>query len=439
MVLQERAGLAALGIDVGERIAVLQTFGLAMAPRDVATSIYAWVGAAYRASVHGATYPPSSNFTTMRVLNDNGSYGTAYAFCSPTGNDGTGVTSAAAGTAQATPYLTVAAAAAGIKTINNSTYSRNNTSGGIIRLEVGTFTHANFSASTSGEMPLVIEAANPANKATTIYQDPAAIITTTVPENLKFKDIKIKRQSSGNAVFFDCANLTTSRLFFENCTMDNSGFAAQTYQFYMYSVAFVSIINCDGDDLGFAIANDGKKQLNVIGSSHSLGAFTYNVAGCKSLECYLIDSGFGTGNRELSIGRFIGFSFLGGNGGEVVNHSATIGDRGLTLVGNVIEARGGPITPAVIIAALTQNGKNVVLQLNSIVGQRTLFGYNDGGLSDKAGSYRFNVCHVYACKGDVFSSNGAYVGNWPVMHHVGYRSNAYIQGDTQNNGFGAGQ
>ena len=398
--------------------------------------VYPWIGAAYQLSLNGATYP-SSNATTLRVLNDS-AYGTAYAYVDPAGNDGTGVTSATPATAAALPYLTVAAAAAGIKAFNNTNYSRNNTAGGIIRLNAGTFTHSSFSASTSGAIPLVIEATNPANKATTFYQDSGSVIFASIPDNVKFKDITIKRQAVGNAVFFDCANLNTSRLFFENCTMDNSGLAPQAYQFYMYSVAFVTLLNCGGDDLGFAIANDGKKQLNVIGSTHSLGAFTYNVAACKSLNVALRSGLFGSGNRELSKGRFIGFSFLGVANDTGISHDDTIGPEGFVLVGCVLESRAG--TSAVMqLSSSSAGAENLILQSNTTVGERVLIAYSEVSAALKSGAQRFCVYNTFNSKGDVFAANGSYVGNWSWLHKAGHRSNAFLRGDDFGDTFGVGQ
>ena len=154
--------------------------------------IYPWVGTSFQASVSGATYP-SINFTVLKFLNDRtGAYGEAYAYVdAAAGNNGTAVVSATPATAAALPYLTVSAAAAAIKTFNTTTYARNNTSGGTIRLVAGTeHVHAPFQVSNTGPMPLVIEAANPALKSTTVYKDNGTGAANSTPFLLKLKDIR---------------------------------------------------------------------------------------------------------------------------------------------------------------------------------------------------------------------------------------------------------
>lgn len=404
--------------------------------------IYPWVGAMYKASVNGAAYP-SINFTTMRVLNDNGSYGTAYAYVDATlGNNGTAVTSATAATAAALPYATVAAAASAIQTFNNANYSRNNTAGGIIRLVAGTYTHASFSAAVSGPIPLVIEAANPANKATTIYQDAGAHVFNGIPQAVKFKDLTIRRNSASNFVFLDASSGgTQTRLILENCTNDDGGFGAGTYGGYIDEVSFVWVINCDGAELGFGLQQGtDRKQLNVLGSTHSLGAVTYNFTACKVLDAVITDAS-SVGNREVSSGRFVGFNYLSGTGNVIFQHDNTIGPAGLAFVGNIVEARS-TTQPAVQISGGTNPSENVIMQSNTIVGARSIIQYNDIGSAAvlKYGAPRFTVFDEYNTKTDTFpTANGNRIGNWSVIYKVGARANALLYGDTQNDVFGIGE
>lgn len=431
---------AASGLSVPHFAATLNLSTLtANALITIDAIVYPWVGAAYQASVNGAAYP-SINFTTLRVLNDNGSYGTAFAYVDAAlGNNGTAVTSATAATAAASPYLTVAAAATAIQSFNNTNYSRNNTAGGIIRLVAGTYTHATFSSAASGSIPLVIEASVPASKSTTIYQDAGAHVFNGLPKAVKFKDVTLRRNSASNFVFLDASSGgTQTRLILENCTNNDGGFGPGTYGSYIGEISFVWVINSDGAELGFGLQFGlDRKQLNVIGSTHSLGAVTYNLVGCKSLTAALTDAS-SVGNREVSLGRFVGFNYLSNTGDVAFSHDNTIGAAGLAFVGNVLEART-TTQPALQIAGGNNPSDNVIMQSNTVVGSRSILQYNDAGGAVKHGAPRFCVFHEYNTKGDVFATNSTYVGNWPVLYKAGARSNALIYGDTNLDTFGVGQ
>ncbi|MDX5367905.1 MAG: hypothetical protein LPL29_00865, partial [Alphaproteobacteria bacterium] len=377
-----------------------------------------------------ATYP-SMSFTTLRVLNDV-SYGTAYAYVSTSGNDGTGVVSATASTAQASPYLTVAAAASAIQTFNNSNYSRNNVSGGIIRLEAGTFTHSSFSARAVGDLPLVIEAANVANKATTIYQSPASNVFNGLCDFVKFKDITIRRQNSTNAVFLDsgAGSGSTNMLVLENVTLSANGFGNSSL--FMYEVGRVWLINVDGDDMGigdpFSTAN---KQINIIGSTVGAGKCAYNIAASKDLNAAVTTDQIGAGNRPASKGRGIFHSHLTNNGSNIVSVENALGTDGFAVVGSVIEQRNTSTTALTMLGGTAGTAQNLLIHGTTVVGGRILYAYNDvsgTGALVRDGSIRNSVFRSYNCKGDIFANNAANIGNWPAAYKVGHRANAYLRG-----------
>ncbi len=213
--------------------------------------IYPWVGAAFRLSVDAGAYP-TINLTVLKFLNDRaGSYGEAFAYVNAgSGNNGTGVVSAMAATAAAAPYATVAAAAAAIKVFNTAQYGRADTSGGTIRLVAGTHVHASFASATSGAIPLVIEAADAAAKATTVYQDSGATVSAGCPAKLKFKDLTL-RKIGGTVTFLDnAATISTldRMMVLQNVTVDQNGTSA--YAAWIYRTGRLYLIEVDGNARG---------------------------------------------------------------------------------------------------------------------------------------------------------------------------------------------
>jgi len=406
-----------------------------------------WVGEAYQASVDGAAYP-SINFTTMRVLNDV-SYGTAYAYVDPvSGNNGTGVVSQTPATAEASPYATIAAAATAIQTYNNANFGRNNASGGIIRLVAGTHVHSTYSSVAVGDIPLEIEAANPAATTATIYKNPNDSHTIdSIPDRLKIKSVNLQR-SQFNRIFLDsAAGLKSDHvLVFEDCEI--SGDATSVYTAWVWQPGRFWLINTTDTGGGEGVtklnSSTRAKSCNVIGCD---GAFaetlTYNMAGSNCDKAALINTSFGVGNQEPANGIFIGYSFLTNDSASqpVLNWSGyEIGPEGSALVQSILEkTSGGSATLVSIHAdANTQPAQNIVVQGVTAVGQRTNILYNDSGAELKLGHIRNSIFDEWNSKSDVFASNGTYNGNWSVIHHVSDANNAYLRGSSQDDSFGVG-
>ena len=395
--------------------------------------IYPWVGdAAFTASSDFAAYG-SINFGAMKVYNN--STEPAYAYV-----DGVGAAPAVNAnpvTAAASPYATVAAAAAAIKLFNNANYSRNNTTGGVIRLETGTHTHSSFSASNTGNGPLVVEAANAADKLTTIYQDAGGSTSNGLPDKTVFRDITLKRNASGSVIFLDngAGTASTNMLAFNNCHFDFSGFGA-VWGAWLYRVGRCWMIGCGGDGGGLVtVFSSANKTVNLIGCSGDYAGATavYNAAGVYSP---LINVGLSiSGSREAVSGQFFGFSHLTTTSlsAAVLRFSEAIDAAGVAVVGLVIEKRftGSANAFAISNDGITTPAANVVLQNNTVVGQRTNIGYNDAApYTSKVIQSRFCVFDEINTKSDVFELDAAAVNNWPVIYKTGWHSNCYIRGSS---------
>lgn len=406
--------------------------------------IYPWVGTAYQISVDGSAYP-SSNLTVLKFLNDRtGSYGTAYAYVATTGNDGTGVVSTTAATASASPYLTVAAAASAIKTFNNANFGRLAADGGIIRLQAGTYTPGYFTGGSTTNYPLTIEAANPANKSTTIMQDSGANDFTSWPTKVRVRNLTL-RKTSVNVTFIDNGAGTGNGgnfVTFENVTFDRNGTSDHTLWIGYIGRAYIN--ECDSPS-SFACFNkyngSAPKQFNVIGSDLKSGAgepstMFYNAFASKVSAIGMVR---GNAAMEDSLGQLFAFNFVTTNG-EVATaaNGSDPGVRGMAMVMNVLEDTATTeINPNSEFAGFgATDAQNIVLIGNTIVGGRSLFFYNDtaGTRPVRSGYVRFNVIESTNVKSDVFAADGLNVNNWAARYHVGWRSNCHTRGDYNGNG-----
>lgn len=409
--------------------------------------VYPWVGPAFQASVHGAPQP-HPGFGTMRLFNDV-SYGTAYACVDAvSGNNATAVVSTNPATAAASPYLTVSAAAAGIRTFNNANFGRDNASGGVIRLVAGvhTFTTTGTTQTgTLGALPLEIEAADPALKATTVLRDNAA--NTTSPARVVLRNLTLRRNGTGTVWFFTNGAGANSPNFtvFDRCHFDDNGLGSFAGA-WINAVGRVFFLDCTASANGLTqAAGTSNKSCILVGGTIGAGNTSHGVVGVKTLSGGFGDGGHGVGDRPAPLGVFVGFSHmaLSSTAAATLRTSAAIGPAGCAIVGCVVEDLDGTLSQLADLHSdnNTQPVENIVLQMNTFVGERTNFLYQDTGTATvvKSGSVRFCVFDLFNTKTDVFAANANLVGNWPAAFHVGFRANAFLRGGSNGTAFGTGQ
>lgn len=405
--------------------------------------VYPWVGAAYQASVDGATYP-STNFTTMRVFNDV-SYGTAYAYVGV--GAGGGTVSETPATAQADPYPTVAAAANALKTYNNTNFSRNFSSGGVIRLEVGTHTHSGFNGATTDDLHLIVEAADVADKLTTIYQDAGSNTINSLPGRMLFRNLTLRQNGVGNTIFLDNVAGTNNdnRLILENVFIDRVT-SGNFYEAWVYRVGRLFAIDCTVEGEPFKVFSTANKQAQAVGCSGALGS-TYHNIGCHLTNSYGLSQYFNTDAGleapTMAVLAFNTYSVSSTSSKIVAVKDQTLAD-GIALIGNVIEDIDGTTSAAVDLwgDGDIKPQDNVVLQINTVVGERTNIMYQDTGTVrvDKRAYVQSCVFSRINTKSDTFApESGNRIGNWPVIYKVGWRNNAYLQVANDNSAdFGIG-
>lgn len=399
--------------------------------------IYPWVGEAFTLSVDADTYP-SPNLTTLRLLNDHtGSYGTGYAYVDPvSGNNATGLASASPATAAASPFLTIAGAAAAIRTFNNANHGRDNAGGGVIRLAEGVHNSSPFrTASGTTAFPLVIEAADPAAAATTVYLGHTASTNTSIPNHTEFRNITLRKQG-GSVVFLDSNAGGNALLVFRGCLFDQNG--TSSYSGWVYRVGRVVLSECSGAGMVANAFSTAYKAVTAIGCpSAGLGDATYHAVACRGARFFALGPATG---RPAATGSFCGWNVISRNAtGAAYNASSAVGPRGIAVVGNVLEGYGG-FTDAVMWVhadSNTQPIENAVVQMNTCIGERVNLLYLDAGTNvDKSGCFAFNVFEQMNIKSDLFSTNGANTGNWPARYKVGWPGNMAYRGANNSQWYG---
>ena len=414
--------------------------------------IYPWVGAAFTISLHADAYP-SPNLTTLRVLcNRTGAYGKAYAYVNAAGPGGTPTVSTNPATAEANPYGTLDAAATALKAFNNTTFARNFCDGGVIRLLEGLHIFSN-PIRTPGQTqtwPVVVEAANPAARATTILRDRGTTMQSSLPDHCVFRNITIQRSVTGSFVAYDnvAANLTyTALVAFEGCSFDANG--AGNYSGYIYRTGNGYFIDCVqlsdvGQSARLATVNKTVKNIGCNGT-FARGSTTYASIGSRLTTIVgAIDAPAAVAGCPAGVGcgAFFSHVTITVDGASALSLSAVVGARGFAAIGSVFEATAGATASVMYLNAdnNVQEVQNVLVMCCTGVGARMNYLYQDTGIVTvaKRGFLRFTVAPSRNTKTDVFGANANLIGNWPAAFNVGSRGNSWLTGSDQNDTHGAG-
>lgn len=406
--------------------------------------IYPWVGEAFTISLHADPYP-SPNLTTLRLLNDrSGAYGTAFAYVDPTaGDDGAGVVSANPAHAAALPFASIAAASTEIRAFNSTTYGRvNDAGGGVIRLVEGVHSFSPFkSQGSSVDVPLIVEAADPAARETTVLTDGGSSKFNAIPTLLKIRNLTL-RKTGASVVFLDSAASSASSLFVaENCIWDANN--TNYYGAWVYRVGRFFQRNCSigagGDPQQGNFFSTEATMVTAIGCERCAGSITYQAAGCSDLPEFTWRDA--TTARPEMTGIFLGWNKFsnGTTTNPIISVSAQIGPRGLAFVGNVVESWGTSSNAAIRLNADSDANpaENIVVQHNTVVGERVNLLYLDGAVNvAKSAHVKFNLFERLNIKSDVFASQSGNTGNWPVRYKVGWSFNAMLNGSNNATDYG---
>ncbi len=420
---------SASGLTVPHFAQTFDTSGFAAgAALTVDAVIYPWVGAAYQASVDGGAYP-TINFTTLRVYTPPALRPIAYV--DPVnGSNTTGVASYDDAAAGANPFLTMNIAVQSITALTGT-----NAGGGIVNLRDGTHNFYPIKAH-AGTVTLPLRFVGE-SAAGTIIVDRQVSTASSLPQHTRFETLTLQRGGPANVIMLDnAAGLSSANtVVFDDVTLDTNGHGA--YAGFIYRTGRFWLISCTGNMTG--LVGSIKKEPQVIGCANTGAGF--NMIG--SINSGFSDAGLANAGRDTANGIFVGWNVMSAanTASTVANFALTVGAAGLAIIGNVIEDIDGATSPALWINADGNNNpaENVIVQCNTVAGQRVNILYNDTNAAAKTGAARFNIFRSFNNKSDVFAANGTHVGNWSAIHHVGFRANAFIGGgDDGSTTFGTG-
>ncbi|MEQ9126117.1 MAG: hypothetical protein RIM80_26540, partial [Alphaproteobacteria bacterium] len=269
------------------------------------------------------------------------------------------------------------------------------------------------------------------------------------PDHLKFKGVTIGRSTSSNIYNFGSAvtDLGGAQMdyikVFEDVTFDRRGFNFGSA--FMARIGRVFYFGCDGDNcgqhVGFSSSTPAVSVMHgCAGAFVEEGGLCYAAIGNDSFGV-AVKGEFSTGSpgntAPAKVGPFFGFNRLSlhDSTGHLIAVSGEAGPRGAAVVGNVLESWGGSISAGLWLAAdgSTVNIENLVVQMNTAVGQRVNAMYGEAGV-DKSGYEVGGLYHTWNCKSDVFKLDGAATGNWPWRFAVARRHVVVLYGAANGDG-----
>jgi len=405
--------------------------------------IYPWVGEVFDISAD-ADANPSPNLCPLKIFNDwQGALTRIFAYVDGVGA-GAPQASSTEATALANPFATVEAAFAAIQALDGANVDR-----GVVKLKAGTHDLGNASASVTSGLRLPLVTRDPAASKAAVVLIQSANNSGYLPDHLKFSDITIGRSTSSNIYNFgsSVSDLGGAQMdyikVFDGVTFDRRGFSFGSA--FMARIGRVFYFGCDGENCGQHVGFSSSAP--AVSAMHGCsGAFVEDGGLCYAAIAndsfgVAVDGEFNTAPPGFTApaknGPFFGFNRLSlyESSGHIVAVSGEAGPRGAAVVGNVLESWGGSISAGLWLAAdnSTVNIENLVVQMNTAVGQRVNAMYGEVG-ANKSGYELGGLYLAWNCKSDVFKLDGAATGNWPWRFAVGRRHVVVLDGAANGDG-----
>jgi hypothetical protein len=416
----------------------------------VNAKVYPWVGNASTILDSSASSEARGFSPRYYLKNTTLAASPPYAYVTTAGNDGTGVVSTTAATAEATPFLTVQGAINGIHTALTGTTGID---GAIVRV------------GNDGGTPFVMVAATVTRTqkvgCITITRDPnvaranarisfgssswrarMGVGTLTSPLNtgcVRFNDLAIVRTGTST---MNGEATTRLELQFDDVSFDNGSYNATWHSnshSYMNGVAFT----------------------NLTGNS-SLGAATYEHRLTRGISVdinfggmeiwYLIGSDItrsGGGNRGTSRtynGAIVAFNRISSPSSvsTLIGFGFSADFVGAAICQNIFEYVSATTSANFSISNDNKTGNNThtIIHHNTFAGfftcGRANIFYDDGSTArtSKLMSCKGNIHVQINTKGDVFETDGARVGNWAYLYGVGCQGEFSQYIDANSGGIG---
>jgi hypothetical protein len=346
-----------------------------------------------------------------------------------TGNDGTAVTSTTLATANASPYLNIGKAIQGL-----------GAGGGIVYVRTGT-------GSAIGSQPAAVYS-NTFWTEVRCYPGEEGTVTLTVgafftnlPLRLRYSGFTYKLSANNVGLY---GNNSTTFLWFDSITFDANGFATTNpLSDYMAGCYMTNCTGIDVDKWDDFLAGSDRCAVSIDGCSLSdsnnskiTSSFHRFVANTGTDMQFLAPA---TANPAPDADNLLfEFNRLTVTGSAKACSLKLVGDRyvsaqtiGISVCGNVLEATEGTTPMLELFDGGTPEiaTSNVIVESNTIAGQRQNCGYNDAGsvAYPRLGwSVKNNSFRDWNVKGDEFvTGNGARTGAWPIQYGQNMAGNRY--------------
>jgi len=396
--------------------------------------VYPWIGAAASIADSSTGTPDSRDFCPQTYRKDTTKFATpVFAYVSATGSDAVvDVNGASGGNTKITTNAVTAKtnAFATITSAINALKAATNVTGGIVdgcRIRISNSTEtlgANTGAGTYQNVAeLVIERDPLETKASCVFSFGTTAFASRC-QWIRLYDLTITRTGTA-AVFTTVAN---GKLVMENCNFNNNSHSATWGPSGIPLYVVGTVVTNYATGLFSAGANNENRLFR--GSSTDVGG---NVEPWLVLGCNFPTVILSMGTTRSMSGAIVAFSkFLSAGGASVplgIPQGAYVGNiTGVAIVQNVFEWISTTSNPMFKPSGddQTQDLTHLIVHNNTFAGAWI---YGRGNIlydetiadnrSHKLQSFVGNIHTQINNKGDVFHTDGAFIGNWGYMYGVG--------------------
>ncbi|MBG6172682.1 hypothetical protein IWQ55_000291 [Labrenzia sp. EL_208] len=387
--------------------------------------IYPWVGDAFQISADGYAYP-SQNISTLRAICNIGGtmYNKVYAYVDGVGAGG-GIASTDPVAARANPCASIYLAGIRAKNENQTQNGWFNCSGVDIVLMSGVTVSDKISGVDDAldKLPVIIRGEDK----TAVLQSPSSSASAkSLPERGHFKNMTIEKVS--HVIMFRGQETKANLLTFEDCDFvladGQSAYAALCYKYGRGQA-----VNCTGDWIGQLSFQSAFEHGCMLAAGNSYTSFIpYNQVSCKGTQA-INASNYQLGQNDGAVFAWNEIS-RAGNSGNLIQLESAMGPMGCAIIGNVLETHTLVGSQTCFLAwgdNNTQTVHNFTEAMNTIMGQRTNFIYNDAGTVSifKDGVSKLSLHWQFNIKSD-YDISQPLIGNWAARHGVDTKVQAIL-------------
>ena len=393
--------------------------GLAEGDATLSMTVYPWIGTPWNSSDNGNVYPTPQVCDIPVFVDNSGDYATLYG-CLDTvaGNDGTGVISLVKATAEASPYLTLAALKTAAQSANNAR-GHNNMDAVEIRLtqNIAGF-GSDISSWTVSKVPVVFSNRTSVASQTIGITDTATSVNRRIPDLIKFKGLLIESTTTGRNVLDGVddgasAGLPVTYAIFDDCKLKGvAGSSAPTF----LNIGMWDKFNCtivEGGNSPYKhFGNNrghwrlGMGNLNSIATaSSSITGYCWTFLGNRFDYVQMEDAPTSATYVQETDGLIIAYNRFSRMTAAIDLATSRTYTYGLVFSMNVIE-KTNAITNAFGLGSITTNTEieNAIVRNNTIEGERTNNYYAVDFDRSITECTQYNIFRQYNCKGDVFAT-----------------------------------